>query len=65
MFDPCLRHNSLTMVDHGETIVISVPNNSRPLLETVFNHGKTMVEHGISMVLLPGAKLLFKLCKDY
>ena len=78
MVDPCLFHNSLTMVDHGQpllyltfmvdhgqTIVISLPNHGRPLLETVFNHGKTMVELGLSMVLLPGAKLLFKLRKDY
>ena len=35
-------------------MVISLPNHGRPLLETVFCHGKTMVEHGLSMVLLLG-----------
>ena len=51
MVDPCLRHNRLTMVDHGETIVISCSTMVKPWLNM--------------MVLLPGAKLLFKLRRDY
>ena len=35
--------------------VISLPNG-RPWLETVFNHGKTMVEHNLSTVLSPGVR---------
>ena len=69
MVDPCLYQSSLTMiyhdqlksnltfmVDHGQTMVISLQNQGRPWLETVFNHGKTMVEHGLSMVLSPGSR---------
>ena len=66
MVDPCLYQSSLTMiyhgqlksnltlmVDHFQTMVISLQNQGRPWLETVFNHGKTMVEHDLSMVLSP------------
>ena len=42
------------VIDHGQTMVILLPNHGTPWLETVFNHGKTMVEHGLSIVLLPG-----------
>ena len=67
MMDPCLYHSSLTMiyhgqlksnltfmVDHGQTMVISLQNQGRPWL--VSNHGKTIVEHGLSMVLSPGSR---------
>ena len=39
------------MVYHGQTMVISLPNHGRPWLETVFNHGKTMADHGLSLLL--------------
>ena len=42
------------VIDHCQTMVILLLNHRRPCLETVFNHGKTMIEHGLSMVLSPG-----------
>ena len=42
------------MFDHGQTMVISLPNHGRPCLETVFNHGKTMADYGLFMLLSPG-----------
>ena len=44
------------MVYHGQTMVISLPNHGRPWLETVFNHGKTMADHGLSLLLSPGTE---------
>lgn len=44
------------MVYHGQTMVISLPNHRRPWLETVFNHGKTMADHGLFMPLSPGTE---------
>ena len=44
------------MVDHGQTMVISLPNHGRPWLETMFNHGKTMADHGLFMLLSPGTE---------
>jgi len=32
----------------------SLSNHGRPWLETVFNHGKTMADHGLFMLLSPG-----------
>ena len=67
MADPCLCQNSLTMVghgqsefnlkvmvDHGQTVVISLPNHSTPWLETVFTlqpwcyHGCTCSIHPLA-----------------
>ena len=42
------------VIDHFQTMVILLLNHGRPCLETVFNHGKTMIEHGLSRVLSPG-----------
>ena len=39
-------------------VLISLPNNGRKWLETVFHHGETMVEHGLSMVLSPGVSMV-------
>ena len=41
------------VIDHCQTMVILLLNHGRPCLETVFNHGKTMIEHGLSRVLSP------------
>ena len=49
-----LKSNLTFMVDHGQTMVISLQNQGRPWL--VFYHGFTMVEHGLSIVLLPGSR---------
>lgn len=54
MADPCLCQSSLTMVDHGQTLVISLPNHSTPWLETVFTlqpwryHGCTCSIHPLA-----------------
>ena len=49
-----LKSNLTFMVDRSQTMVISLQNQGRPWLEIVFNHGKTMVEYGLSMVLSQG-----------
>ena len=42
------------MVDHGQTMVIPLPDHGRPWLQTMINHGKTIVDHGLTMILTPG-----------
>ena len=42
------------MVDHGQTMVIQLPDHGRPWLQTMINHGKTIVDHGLTMILTPG-----------
>ena len=54
------------MVDHGQTVVISLPNHSTPWLETVFTlqpwcyHGCTCSIHPLA-----GKKVLLKPRRDY
>ena len=45
------------MVDHGQTMVKPLPNHGWQWLKTVINRGKTMVKHGLSMVLVQGMDL--------
>ena len=42
------------MVDHGQTMVIPLPDHGIPWLQTMINHGKTIVDHGLTMILTPG-----------
>ena len=44
------------MVDHGQTIVISLQNQGRPWLENRVQPWRTMVEHDLSIVLSPGSR---------
>ena len=41
------------MVDHGQTMVIPLLDHGKPWPVTMVIHGKTMVNHGLTMVLSP------------
>lgn len=46
------------MVDHGQTMVWSLPNYGWPWLLTIKNRGKTMDNHGLSIGLTPRLSLV-------
>ena len=48
------------MVDHGQTMVRPWTNHGLPWLPSMNNHVQNMVDHGQTVVLLPGLKAIAK-----